>query len=167
MNSYKTISNFPKVSMNFNQLLLKFNSTVPVHLQLAVGLGITGWDPSVCKSNWLHVDILRISFIKLEYVLQTPLKWSVIFLQSWTSTGYFWNSTGSSVTNCRFSPIIVVCIFLHSQENRLTRVLLGTYNNKPSAAVSAAWSCHTKEALLAGWSHVQLHLWLLITYLSP
>ena len=35
-----------------------------------------------------------------------PLKWSVIFLQSPTSTGYFSNSTGSSVTNCRFSPII-------------------------------------------------------------
>ena len=33
-------------------------------------------------------------------------KWSVIFLQSPTSTGYFSNSTGSSVTNCRFSPII-------------------------------------------------------------
>ena len=35
-----------------------------------------------------------------------PLKWSVIFLQSWTSIGYFPNSTGSFVTNCRFSPII-------------------------------------------------------------
>ena len=28
------------------------------------------------------------------------------FLQSWTSTGYFSNSTASFVTNCRFSPII-------------------------------------------------------------
>jgi hypothetical protein len=27
-------------------------------------------------------------------------------LQSWTSTGYFSNSTDSYVTNCRFSPII-------------------------------------------------------------
>ena len=35
-----------------------------------------------------------------------PLKWSVIFLRSWTSTGYISNSTGSSVTNCRFSLII-------------------------------------------------------------
>ena len=35
-----------------------------------------------------------------------PPKWSVILLQSWTSTGYFSNSSGSSVTNCRFSPII-------------------------------------------------------------
>ena len=29
-------------------------------------LGITtGWDPSVCKSNRLHADILRFSFIKI------------------------------------------------------------------------------------------------------
>ena len=28
-------------------------------------LGIIGWDPSVCKSNWLHINILRFSFIKL------------------------------------------------------------------------------------------------------
>ena len=71
-------------------------------------LGITGWDPSVCKSNRLHGDILRFSFINLGYILFFPLHWSAIFLQSWTSTGYFSNSTGSSVTNCRFSPIIAV-----------------------------------------------------------
>ena len=29
---------------------------------------IIGWDPSVCKSNRLHVDILRFSFIKLGYI---------------------------------------------------------------------------------------------------
>jgi hypothetical protein len=69
--------------------------------------GIIGWDPSVCKSNRLHADILWCSFIKLGYVLWIPMKWSVIFLQSWTSTGYFSNSTGSSATKChRFSPII-------------------------------------------------------------
>ena len=32
-------------------------------------LGITGWDPSVCKSDRLHVDILHFSFIKLGYIL--------------------------------------------------------------------------------------------------
>ena len=32
-------------------------------------LGITGWGLSVCKSNRLHVHILRISFIKLGYIL--------------------------------------------------------------------------------------------------
>jgi hypothetical protein len=69
-------------------------------------LGIAGWDPSVCKSNRLNVDILQFSFIKFGHILQIPLKWSVIFLQFWTSTGYFSNSTGSLVTNCRFSPVI-------------------------------------------------------------
>ena len=68
--------------------------------------GISGWDPSVCKSNWLHVDILRFSLIKLRYIMQIPLKWSVSLLHSWTSTGYFSNSTGSFVPNRRFSPII-------------------------------------------------------------
>ena len=37
-------------------------------------LGVIGWDPSVCKSNWLHVDILRFSFVKLAYILQIPQK---------------------------------------------------------------------------------------------
>ena len=69
-------------------------------------LGITGWYPRVCKSNRLHVHIVRFSFIEMGYILQIPLKWSVNFLQSLTSTGYFTNSTGSFVTNCRFSPII-------------------------------------------------------------
>ena len=57
-------------------------------------------------SNRLHVDVLRFAFIKLGYILQIPLQRSVIFLQSWSSTGYFSNSTGSSVTKCRFSMII-------------------------------------------------------------
>ena len=66
----------------------------------------TGWDPGVYNSNRLHVHILRFSFINLMYILLIPLKWSVIFLQSWTSSAYFSNSTGSFVTNCRFSPNI-------------------------------------------------------------
>ena len=32
-------------------------------------LGIIAWDPGVCKSNRLHVDILRFSSIKLGYIL--------------------------------------------------------------------------------------------------
>ena len=51
-------------------------------------LGITSSDPSVCNSNRLHVDIVRFSCIKLGYILQIPLKWSVMFLQSWASTVY-------------------------------------------------------------------------------
>ena len=61
-------------------------------------LDIIGWDPSVCKSNRLHVDILRFFYINLRYIPQIPLKWSVILLNTWTSTGYFSNSTGSSIT---------------------------------------------------------------------
>ena len=61
-------------------------------------LGINGWDACVCKSSRLHVCILWFSFNKMGYnILWIPLKWLVIFLHSWTSTGYFnW-----------FSPIIV------------------------------------------------------------
>ena len=79
-----------------------------LHQWLGRFLGITGWDPSICKSNWLHVDILPFFFIKLGYILQIPYKWSLIIMQSWISTGYFSNSIGSSVTNCRFSPIIIL-----------------------------------------------------------
>jgi hypothetical protein len=77
-------------------------------------LGMVGWDPSVCKSHRLHVDILWFSFIKLGYIVSIPLRWWIIFLQSWTLTGYFSNSTGSSVTKCRLSPIIdVMCTWMN------------------------------------------------------
>ena len=65
--------------------------------------------------NWLRSQCLQVQpvtywqppafFIKLGHILYVPLKWSVISLRSWTSTGYFWNSTGSFVTNCWFSVI--------------------------------------------------------------
>jgi hypothetical protein len=57
-------------------------------------------------TGWLHVDILRFSYINLRYIPYIPLKWSVFLWKSWTSTGYFSNSTGSFVTNCWFSRII-------------------------------------------------------------
>ena len=92
-------------------------------------LGITGWDPCVCKSNRLHVDILWFSCTKFGYILQIPLKWSVNFLQSWTSTGYFSNSTGSFVTNCRFSPIIgVKCQAIHRDLSTLTFIKIRPTN---------------------------------------
>ena len=72
-----------------------------------------------------HTNRLRSEFLQVQpvgYMLTTfgflllnwgiffyiyiPLNWSVIFLQSWTSTSYFSNSTSSSVTNCQFSPIL-------------------------------------------------------------
>ena len=56
-------------------------------------LGIIGWDPSVSKSNRLHVDIFRLFFANLRCILLIPLKWWVIFLKSWTSIDYFSNWT--------------------------------------------------------------------------
>ena len=51
-------------------------------------LGIIGQDPSVSKSNWLHVvTIFQFFLIKLRNIPQILLKWWVIFLNSWTSTG--------------------------------------------------------------------------------
>ena len=69
-------------------------------------LGIFGQDPSDSKSNRLHVDIFQCCFIHLRYILHIPLKCLVIILKSWTSTGFFSNSTSSSVRNCWFSPSI-------------------------------------------------------------
>ena len=65
--------------------------------------GVVGQDPCDSKSNRLHVWHLPVllSFIWGVFY-ETPLKWSVIFLQSWSSTGYFSNSTGSFVTKCQF-----------------------------------------------------------------
>ena len=48
----------------------------------------------------------------------------VIVLQSWTATGYVSNSTGSYVTNCRFSPIIV------AKCGRWAHALAGTERNE-------------------------------------
>ena len=69
-------------------------------------LSIIGWDPSVCKSNRLHVGTIRFFYLNLRYIPWIPLKWSVILLKSWTAAIFPSNSTGSSVTNCRFSSII-------------------------------------------------------------
>ena len=61
-------------------------------------LGIIGWDPSVSKSNWLHLDIFRFFFIHLRFILWNPLSRWVVFLKFWISPGYLLNSTGSCVT---------------------------------------------------------------------
>ena len=67
------------------------------------GLSIIGQNQSICKSNRLHVVIFRLFFTNLRNILWISLKWWAIFLKSRTSTGYFSNSTGSSVTSGRFS----------------------------------------------------------------
>ena len=65
---------------------------------------IVSQDASDSKSNCLHVDIFRFCFTnKLGYILlQIHLKRSVVLLKCRTSTGYFSNSAGSSVTNRRW-----------------------------------------------------------------
>jgi hypothetical protein len=91
------------------------------HCMGSVWAYIIGQDPSDSKSNWLHVDIFRCCCNSFEVYSSTDSsKRSVILLKPPTSTGgYFSNSTGSSVTNRRFSLsiefhyIIVVCfVFL-------------------------------------------------------
>ena len=67
-------------------------------------LNIVSQDPIDSKSSQLHVDLFKFGLIHLMYILpQIPQECSVILQKSPTSTGYFSISTGSSVTNCRFS----------------------------------------------------------------
>ena len=54
----------------------------PSQTVFRVDFDIIGWDPSVSKSNWLHVDIFWFFFIILRYI---PLNWLVDSLKSWTS----------------------------------------------------------------------------------
>ncbi len=50
-------------------------------------LGIISQNPSVSKSNQLHVDIFCFIIIyKLTYIPKIPLKWSIVFLKFGTST---------------------------------------------------------------------------------
>jgi hypothetical protein len=83
-------------------------------------LDIISEDPSVskqCPGRFLgrasrHPSVLQVQpvmcwhcfgffFTELGYILQIPLNLLVIFLTSWTSTGYFSTSAGSSVTSSR------------------------------------------------------------------
>ena len=59
---------------------------------------LSGHDRSVSESNRLHVVIFRVFFVNVRYIPWIPLKWSVIFLNSCTSTGYSTRSTRSSAT---------------------------------------------------------------------
>ena len=72
---------------------------------------ITGWDPSVPKSNRLHVHTLRFSsFTKPGYILlKFPLKCSVIFLQSWSNFHRLFLKLDRFICNqlpVLFSPVI-------------------------------------------------------------
>ena len=82
--------------------------TVEGHPEQWLGkfLGIVGQDPSDSESNRFTVHIFWFCFIHLRYILQIPLKWSVILWKSWTSTGQLFLKLGSFVTNYQFSLII-------------------------------------------------------------
>jgi hypothetical protein len=54
------------------------------------------------KSNWLYVDSFHLNLLIRVILYIIYLKCSVMFLESSTSTGYFSNSTGSSVTSGGF-----------------------------------------------------------------
>jgi hypothetical protein len=58
------------------------------------------WDSNVYKSNHFHVHIFRFFFLSIwDIFSKFLLNWSIIFLKSWTSTGYFLNSTGSEISS--------------------------------------------------------------------
>ena len=57
---------------------------------------------------------ILLSFIKLRYILSFPLKWWVVFLQSWASTSHVSNSTGSSATT-----FLQLLLLLHVMKERL------------------------------------------------
>ena len=59
---------------------------------------IIGQNHSLLNSKQLHVVIFRFFLINLMYIPYILLKWWVVFLKSWTWTGYFSPSTSSSVT---------------------------------------------------------------------
>ena len=86
-------------------LTTKLNGKSWCHLGSVSGefLDIISHNPSVSKSNRLHVVIFWFSSLVWGIFYRFP-KWLVFFLKSWFSTGYFSNSTDSSVTDGRFSP---------------------------------------------------------------
>ena len=80
--------------------------------------------PRTVGHNWSRSECFQVQpvtcwhlsvffFIKLGYIPWNTPKWSVIVPKSRTSTGYFSNSSGSSVTSSsRFSPFIdLICPF--------------------------------------------------------
>ena len=84
-----------------------YHKTIILNLQgfevACITLPIPTWK-NTSALNWI---VFRYCFLyKIVVYFINEIKWSVLFLQYWTSTGYFSNSTGSSVTKCRFSLII-------------------------------------------------------------
>ena len=66
IDSSKMVGKSPQVLMHFTSSDGYFSNLTQWFGRI---LGITGWDPSVCRSHRLHFDILQFSFIKLGYIL--------------------------------------------------------------------------------------------------
>lgn len=81
--------------------------------------GITDGDPSVSQVQRLTLTTFGFSLLKSRYILYILLKWSVILLELCISTG-------SSVTNCRFSP--VHCFSFNSGNKWLRLQLVHQFN---------------------------------------
>ena len=77
------------------------------------------WRPisTICfRHNWSKTWCFQVQLVACFYLLiflidlkcipWIPLKQSIMLLKSRPSTGYFYNSTGSTVTSGRFSPFI-------------------------------------------------------------
>jgi hypothetical protein len=78
-------------------------------------LGIVDQDPSDSKSNRLHVDIFRFCFHSFEiYSIDSSKMIDNSPKVPNFNRFFFSNSTGSSVTNRRFSPTLLRLIWLAS-----------------------------------------------------
>lgn len=88
-------------------------------------LGIIDRDPIICKPRQLQSDLLLSPSIELVCIRRIPPEQSMISLQSWASTRYSSNSTGSLVTPCWFFPNILPVISISSRELKHTANWLG------------------------------------------
>ena len=112
------------------KLIKRFNvqdKTLLSHALSGEVLGIINQNPSVSKSNRLHNVISRFLFIYYFGVDSTIPSQPI--LKSWTSTGYFSNSTGSSVTTWRsVLPVHWHLFWKFTNEHTLVNGNIHAYN---------------------------------------
>ena len=80
-------------------------------LNCSIVSGDSTFGPHGSRSKCFQVEPVtcwHLSVFLYEIVVYSldSLQGSLIILMSWTSTGYFWGSTGSSVTSGRFFPVM-------------------------------------------------------------
>ena len=98
------------------------------------------------------------AFIHWRYVLYIPLKWTVNFPKSWTLTGHFSNSTGSSATHRRFFPDIGVessCNRWKSwRRMKKTNRITPTYQSPSYIGCPCPWVLggHECDIIVHGWA---------------